>query len=190
MNSTCTENRLFTAGLACGLGLLAWAAVRHLGRKIPAEKRDSSGEKHLKSYPFDALTDSEGDPVPAVRRTAPKRLYDAAAALSFSVLADSLLEHYRGCFSNRLMFIAPVVSAVTLAESTCASIVPRRAGAPVRSGLYGAAVMTGVAGLGFHLYNVGKREGAFSWHNLFYAAPVGAPGRLPSPVCSGLPPRR
>ena len=34
---------------------------------------------------------------------------------------------------------------------------------------------TGVGGLGFHLYNVGKREDGFDFQNLFYGAPLGAP---------------
>ncbi|HEX4098583.1 MAG TPA: hypothetical protein VHX64_17790, partial [Caulobacteraceae bacterium] len=33
-------------------------------------------------------------------------------------------------------------------------------------------------GLGFHAYNVLKRPGRLSWHNLFYGAPVGAPVAL------------
>jgi hypothetical protein len=36
----------------------------------------------------------------------------------------------------------------------------------------------GIAGTGFHLYNVTKRPGGFSWHNLFYGAPLGAPVAL------------
>ena len=28
---------------------------------------------------------------------------------------------------------------------------------------------------GFHFYNVGKKTGGFSWQNLFYGAPLGAP---------------
>ena len=30
----------------------------------------------------------------------------------------------------------------------------------------------------FHLYNITKRPGEWSWHNLFYAAPIGAPMAL------------
>jgi hypothetical protein len=37
---------------------------------------------------------------------------------------------------------------------------------------------TGVMGTGFHLFNIGKRPGGFSWLNLFYAAPIGAPAAL------------
>ena len=36
---------------------------------------------------------------------------------------------------------------------------------------------------GFHAWNVGKRVGGFRWENLFYGAPLGAPGAL---MLSGL----
>jgi hypothetical protein len=39
-------------------------------------------------------------------------------------------------------------------------------------------VAAGVVGLGFHLYNVTKREGSLSWHNVFYGAPLGSPGAI------------
>src|SRR6202012_3207384 len=38
-----------------------------------------------------------------------------------------------------------------------------------------AAAATGLAGTGFHLWNVLKRPGHLKWQNLFYGAPVGAP---------------
>jgi hypothetical protein len=44
--------------------------------------------------------------------------------------------------------------------------------------VYLAAAAAGVAGTAFHLYNVTKRPGGFSWHNLFYGAPLGAPMSL------------
>ena len=37
------------------------------------------------------------------------------------------------------------------------------------------AAATGLIGTGFHIYNVGKKAGGFSWQNLFYGAPLGAP---------------
>ena len=37
------------------------------------------------------------------------------------------------------------------------------------------AAATGLVGTGFHIYNVGKKTGGFSWQNLFYGAPLGAP---------------
>jgi len=52
-----------------------------------------------------------------------------------------------------------------------------------RDAIYGLAAATGLAGLLFHAYNVTKRPGGLSWLNLFYAAPIGAPGAL---VLAGL----
>jgi hypothetical protein len=45
----------------------------------------------------------------------------------------------------------------------------------VRDITYVLAAVTGVVGTGFHFYNVGKNEGGFSWQNVFYGAPLGAP---------------
>lgn len=70
------------------------------------------------------------------------------------------------------MVAGPAVSLLTLSATLL-----RLAGRPVpaRGAFYGAAVLTGGVGLLFHVYNVGKREGGFGWHNLFYGAPLGAP---------------
>jgi hypothetical protein len=103
-----------------------------------------------------------------------RKLYLGASALSFSVLADSSLEHYRGGFYNRVMYIGPTVSALMLAASARAGATPRRQSRPRRV-LYGAASLTGLIGTGFHLYNVSKREGGWRWVNVFYGAPVAAP---------------
>ncbi|MDZ4307708.1 hypothetical protein [Allopontixanthobacter sp.] len=100
------------------------------------------------------------------------RLYQGSALLSFSLLADSALEHYRGGYSNPAMFVGPVTGLLTLSVSLFK--LARRT-LPARVPIYAAAVVVGGIGLGFHLYNVGKREGGLSWQNVFYAAPLGAP---------------
>ncbi len=115
--------------------------------------------------------------------TAARRLNRAAGMLAASVLADSGLEHYRGAFHDRAM-VAPLVAAsLSLAASGHGVGDARRGAHAARDVTYLLAAATGVAGLGFHLYNVGKRPGGYSWLNLFYAAPVGAPAAL---VLSGL----
>jgi hypothetical protein len=53
----------------------------------------------------------------------------------------------------------------------------------LRDTAYAAAASVGFGGLGFHLYNILKRPGGWSWLNLFYAAPIGAPMAL---VLAGL----
>jgi hypothetical protein len=98
-----------------------------------------------------------------------RQLYQASAMLAASVLSDSTLEHYRGQFDNPGMF-TPLASAALVLSSALRG---RSA-----SLVYGAACAAGLAGLGFHTYNLLRRPGGLSWGNLFYAAPVGAPAAL------------
>ncbi len=114
---------------------------------------------------------------------AARQLNQGAAILALSVLADSAIEHYRGSFDNRAMYAPLVASALALAASLAASTEERPQPKLWRDAIYGAATVVGVAGLGFHIYNIAKRPGGFSWLNFFYAAPIGAPGAL---VMAGL----
>ncbi len=129
-------------------------------------------------------------PVPAGRRAimarakpakseatvlAARRLNRAAGALAASVLADSGVEHYRGSFKNKAMFTPLIVSALTLAMSAHGTADRRPLAHKARDASYLLAAATGLLGTGFHLYNVGKRDGGLCWQNLFYAAPLGAP---------------
>lgn len=95
----------------------------------------------------------------------------SAALLAGSVLADSLVEHYRGAFENPGMFAPLGVSALVMAADVGGV-------RPGRELAHAAAVATGTAGVGFHLYNVTRRIGGVGWLNLFYGAPVGAPAAL------------
>ena len=101
-------------------------------------------------------------------------LNGAAAILSFSVLTDSAMEHYRGAYHNPAMYLPPIVAGASLANSLHMTLTPAHFGA-ARTALCGLALATGLGGFGFHLYNVGKREGGFDLLNMFYAAPLGAP---------------
>ncbi len=109
---------------------------------------------------------------------AARQLNRAAGTLALSVLADSAVEHYRGSFENKAMYTPLVVATLSLAASTHGTADRRGAAHVVRDTIYGLAAVTGLVGTGYHLYNIGKREGGFSWLNLFYAAPVGAPAAL------------
>jgi hypothetical protein len=93
-------------------------------------------------------------------------------------LADSAVEHYRGSFHNPAM-VAPLLSAgLTLAMSVH-GVADRRHGAHrVRDSVYALAGLTGLAGTVFHIFNISKKPGGFSWQNLFYSAPIGAPAAL------------
>lgn len=114
----------------------------------------------------------------ALSTRAARRLNRGCALLSLSVLADSAVEHYRGMFFNRAMYVPLVSSTLTLAASVHGGNDRAGASHPVRDGIYALAALTGLVGTGFHIYNVGKREGGFSFENLFYSAPVGAPFAL------------
>jgi hypothetical protein len=107
-----------------------------------------------------------------------RRLNRAAGMLSFSVLADSAVEHYRGSFQNRAMYTPLVVSCLTLAASAHGGGDPRSVAHRMRDVIYVVAAMTGVVGTGFHVFNISKEPGGFCWQNLFYGAPLGAPSAI------------
>jgi hypothetical protein len=106
---------------------------------------------------------------------AARRLNRAAGILATSVLTDSGIEHYRGSFKNKAMFTPLIVSTLTLATSVHGTSDARPVAHRFRDATYLLAATTGLLGTGFHIYNVGKKVGGFSWQNLFYAAPLGAP---------------
>ena len=126
-----------------------------------------------------------GEPSPPT--TGPVRgLYGAAALLALSVLADSAIEHDRGEFRNPGMFTPLVTAGVTVAAAA-GEMARERRGADLA---YATAVGIGVGGLAFHLFNLLKRPGRLTWHNLFYAAPIGAPAALSLAGVLGLAARR
>ena len=118
------------------------------------------------------------DRSPAVVNAAARQLNLGAALLALAVLADSAVEHYRGSYHNRAMY-APLASAALALGGSLHGTMDQRAGRhPARDAIYGLAAVTGIVGLGFHAYNINKRPGGWSWLNLFYAAPIGAPFAL------------
>jgi hypothetical protein len=102
----------------------------------------------------------------------------SSALLAGSVLTDSAMEHYRGSFSNPAMYIPPAVATLSLLAGLHGGADRNARTHALRHAIYWSAALTGVAGTGFHLYNVTKRPGGWSWNNLFYAAPLGAPMAL------------
>ena len=114
----------------------------------------------------------------AAINAAARQLNLGAALLALAVLADSGLEHYRGSFHNRTMYAPLASAALALAGSVHGTMDRRAARHPARDTIYALAAVTGIAGLGFHAYNINKRPGGWSWLNLFYAAPIGAPFAL------------
>ena len=115
---------------------------------------------------------------PEKAAAAAQGLMAGSALLALAVATDSSLEHYRGRFRNRAMFVAPLMSTLTLAAAGQALSGSPRAQSSTGRLVFAGAMASGTAGLAFHVYNVGKREGGFAWLNLFYAAPLGAPAAL------------
>jgi len=109
---------------------------------------------------------------------AARRLNRAAGLIATSTLLDSSIEHYRGSFVNKAMVMPIVVSAASLAVSAHGSNDRSATAHRVRDPVYLAAAITGLVGTGFHIYNISKRPGRFSWQNLFYGAPLGAPAAV------------
>ncbi len=164
--------------------LLLGSAAIAASVAILALRRREGEERHLAPTASPAPSPSErGAKAETEARSesrpnqAARQLDRASAMLAASVLTDSAIEHYRGSFQNKAMYVPLGVSALTLAVSAQGG--DRLPGLPVRRDLVNAAaVATGVIGTGFHLYNIGKRPGGFGWLNLFYSAPFGAPAAL------------
>jgi hypothetical protein len=115
--------------------------------------------------------------LPVATRAA-RRLNKSSALLALSVFADSSIEHYRGMFFNKNMFFPILSSAATLSSSLHGTHDKTATGHRLRHAIAAISGAVGLAGGCFHLYNVTKREGGFSWHNLFHGAPLGAPYAL------------
>ena len=116
---------------------------------------------------------------------AARELGAAAAVLAFSVLADSGLEHYRGAYHNPAMYVAPSAAAVSLVNSVHMTMKPE-VSSNGRLALSGLTLSTGLTGLAFHLANVAKRDGGVNLLNLFYGAPLLAPGAIAISGLAGL----
>jgi hypothetical protein len=101
-----------------------------------------------------------------------------AAVLCFSVALDSAVEHYRGSYKDRVMFAGPTMATLGLATTFWIAFRPQDAERTLPRVALGAVGLTGLAGLGFHAYNILKRPGELSALNIFYAAPFGAPAAL------------
>lgn len=125
-----------------------------------------------------SLREARSAPAIGKHVAAARAFNHGSALLALSVLADSAMEHYRGGFENRAMYAALASAAAALGASLHGSADRTEASHALRHAIQLGATATGTAGTAFHLYNVGKRPGGWSWHNLFYGAPAGAPFAL------------
>jgi hypothetical protein len=101
-----------------------------------------------------------------------------AAILCVSVALDSALEHYRGEFKDRTMFVGPTMALLGLGAASWIAFRPERANDRLPKIALLTVGATGLIGLGFHAYNILKRPGELDSMNLFYGAPFGAPAAL------------
>jgi hypothetical protein len=164
MNRRLARNLPVYAGLAlAGLALGPALSAKPLGRNPTSRKNSLVALKPASRRK------------PSATVVAAQRLNRAAGILATSVLADSGIEHYRGSFKNSAMFAPLLVSAMALSTSIHGTSDMRPLAHRLRDTSYLLAAVTGLVGTGFHLYNVGKKVGGFSWQNLFYGAPLGAP---------------
>jgi hypothetical protein len=113
-----------------------------------------------------------------VNHHAAQALGAGAAILCVSVALDSAIEHYRGEFKDRAMFIGPTMAALGLGAATYIAFRPERANERLPKIALFTVGATGLIGLGFHAYNILKRPGELDALNLFYGAPFGAPAAL------------
>lgn len=110
--------------------------------------------------------------------TTAQRLNQSSGILAASVLFDSAIEHYRGNFQNPAMVTPIATSLIALLASIHGHRDERHAKHDARRGVFWLTAATGLIGTGFHLYNITKKPGGFSWQNLFYSAPIGAPAAI------------
>lgn len=157
------ERARFVAGLLLG-GSAAFPIAR-----LTAPGRGRSSDPHGDVGDVDERARIVG---------ARRQLGIAAALLGLAVLADSGLEHYRACFHNRAMYTPLVSASLTILANLHAAAGSDGAPSVARDAVHLASGAVGIVGLGFHLYNIGKRPGGYDWLNFFYGAPFGAPAAL------------
>lgn len=148
--------------------------LRRLRRRW--EEQQSKPRKILEPRDEASLTSNIGARGVPVKSA--QYLNHSSGLLALSVLLDSANEHYRGGFYNKAMLTPLVVSSLSLLASGHGVLDNRQRKHRTRHATFIITVLTGLAGTGFHLYNVVKKPGGFSWQNLFYSGPLGAPAAI------------
>ncbi|WP_347559115.1 hypothetical protein [Robbsia sp. KACC 23696] len=152
-------------------GGIALATVRKQTRET--DKPELRATPRLPSPGMSTLSDN----IPAHIEAA-RSLNHSAGLLALSVLTDSAMEHYRGSFNNPAMWTPLISSTLSMISGVHGGADRTPAQHTLRHGVYLCAAAAGISGTAFHLYNVTKRPGGWSWNNLFHAAPLGAPMAL------------
>lgn len=177
------DNMNVERGLLGGVALVSFcvlaAVTARSGRALtPRPMTEQAARRRGLLSARSGVRQRRGAPETEPVARAAQRLNVSSALLGLSVLADSSVEHYRGMFNNRVMYLPLLASAATILTSLHGARDETAEAHRLRHAVAVTAAATGIAGGGFHLYNVGKRDGGFSWQNLFYSAPLGAPYAL------------
>jgi hypothetical protein len=93
--------------------------------------------------------------------------------------------HWMGGYYNKAMFV-PVTLSPTLAVIETASLANPRTARSWQLPLSALAVIAGLVGFSFHLWNISKRQSGWSWQSLFYGPPTAAPLQLTAQGIAGL----
>lgn len=151
------------------------SGVRSLGMVVLAGSMVAGGVAYLADGQRSAATNPGAE---SGSSAAIASLHGAASLLALSVFADSAIEHSRGLYKNPGMYAPVLISGLVVGANATAMFGGGGGGGGARDVLHGTSVALGLAGVGFHAWNVLHRPGGVCWHNLFYAAPVGAPAAM------------
>lgn len=121
----------------------------------------------------------------ALVRSADERIRDGRFQRSLALIAgisgiftglEVSLEHYRGSFSNRVMYSPPLLG-LALGGAGCASAVSPRAATKILPLASWALILDGVIGFGFHIRGLARKPGGFKVFvtNLVMGPPIFAP---------------
>ena len=108
--------------------------------------------------------DAVSDPQDSGKRAtvkAAQRLNGSSGILAASVLLDSAVEHYRGDFENPAMVTPILTSLIALGASLHGHGDDLQGRHHMRSKVFWITAAAGIAGTGFHLYNITKKPGGF-----------------------------
>jgi hypothetical protein len=110
----------------------------------------------------------------------------AVDALSYALLlVEAGYSHWVGGYFNRVMY-TPILLSPLLAIVHAAAMGRVRLARTVEGPLSALATLGGLVGFAFHVRNISRRHGGFSWQNLFYGPPVVAPLQLTAQGVLGL----
>ncbi len=111
---------------------------------------------------------------------------DAVNSAGYLLLAtEAGYNHWKGNFFNPIMFVPLVLGPTGSLAHISSTLRPQNMRKPILP-LSILASLVGLAGFGFHLWNISKRPGKWSLHNFFYGAPAAAPLQMTAYGLMGL----